>query len=234
MIASRILRPARWLAALLLVAGCQSPGPVDNPVGQSLTWFSYLDGQDIQAACLPGSPDRLRFIYNGTWDSQVRTYDILGVEGGAEVEARVLGQGNLADVQITGFNLLAPWDAQKAVTRQDEAWLQGLVQAMAASGFDLPPEQGNWLRSDSYYWVAIACLGGRYGWNAWASDWSRSSPHFIARVRFVDPLLQADATGVPYSPPQRQPLSPWGSGSGRPQGFRLQIQGDGVDIGPQL
>lgn len=228
-------RRAACTALLLGLAGCQSSGPVDNPIGQSLTWFSYLDAQDLEAACGPGSPDRLRFVYNGTWEDQVRTYDIRRTAGGAEVDARVLGQGNIASVLVQGFNLFGPWQAQKSTTQQSEGWLRDLVGALYASGFQAQPPQGRWLRSDAYFWVAAACLDGRYHWNAWASDWPRRAPEFIAQVRFVDPLLQADRTGVPYNPPQRQELSNWASGAdGRRSGFRLEIAGDGLALGPQF
>ena len=227
----------RLLAACLaagMLAACQSPGPVDNPVAQRLTWFSYLDGQDIRAACAPGTPSRLRLVYNGTWDSQVRSYDVMQTATGAEVEARVMGQDNVASVMVEGFNLLAPWDGQKSVERIDRDVFADLVGALLASGFRNPPPDGDWLRSDAYYWVAAACIDGAYHWNAWASNWSRGSPNYIARVRFVDYLLKADGTGVPYEPPQRQTLPPWGSRGFNAGGFTLQVDGDGLDIGPQF
>ncbi len=232
--AASLLRRAGAGLAVLLLAACQSSGPVDNPVGQRLTWFSYLDGRDIRAACAPGSLSRLRFVYNGTWTSQVRTYDVVQTATGAEVEARVLGDGNVANVQLQGFNLLSPWESRKSVSQLDRAGFADLVGAAIASGLRNRPPQGDWLRSDAYYWIAAGCIDGLYHWNAWASNWPRDGANFIARVRFVDYLLKADTTGVPFNPPQRQTLPPWASRGPRAGGFELQIGGDGLNLGPQF
>ncbi|MFX4447010.1 hypothetical protein ABTA86_19705, partial [Acinetobacter baumannii] len=69
------------LAAVGLVA-CASTGPVDNPIARTLTWFSYLNGDDIRNTCPAGVRDRYRFVYNGTFNSQVRTYDLVQDTGG--------------------------------------------------------------------------------------------------------------------------------------------------------
>lgn len=228
------LRLAALAGLGLLLAACQSPGPVDNPMAQSLTWFGYMDGQDIRAACGTPGPDRLRFVYNGTWDSQVRTYDIIADPDGAQVESRVLGQGNVSRVLIRGFNLLAPWEATKGVTRIDRAAFERLRAALMSSGFADPAPRGRWLRSDAYFWVVAACLDGRYHWNAWASDWPRSSGHDIERVAFVDDLMQADRTGIAYRPPRPQQLPNWDSRGERSGGFRLEVGAAGLRLGPQF
>jgi len=233
----RAVRRGGGLAAAglaLLLLGCQSPGPVDNPMAQSLTWFGYMDGQDIRGACGRGGPDRLRFVYNGTWDSQVRTYDVTASGAGARVAARVLGQGNIASVNITGFNLLAPWEATKSVTEIDGPAYGRLLAALMSSGFAEPAPRGRWLRSDAYFWTVAACLDGRYHWNAWASDWPRSSSNTIEHVAFAQDLIQADRTGIAYRAPQPQQLSNWDSGGDRRGGFRLQVGANGLVLGPQF
>lgn len=62
------------LGILLLVLGaCESLGE-DHPFNRKFNWFDHLGGADIRAAC---QPDRYRFIYNGIYMEQVRSYDIL-------------------------------------------------------------------------------------------------------------------------------------------------------------
>ena len=57
-------------AVILLVAfacaGCNYQGR-DDALSQRFTWFSYMNGDDILAACNPGAPDRFRFVYNGVY-----------------------------------------------------------------------------------------------------------------------------------------------------------------------
>jgi len=42
-----------------------SDGSADNPVNQSLNWFSYVAGDDIRAASVTVTPDDFRFFWNG-------------------------------------------------------------------------------------------------------------------------------------------------------------------------
>ena len=58
----------KWRNILLCVAvlglgACTTyRGLPTNPVERSLTWFSYLAGDDLQAACKAGGPDHYRFV----------------------------------------------------------------------------------------------------------------------------------------------------------------------------
>ena len=61
---------------VLLLSGCERLGE-DHPVTRKLTWFSHLGGRDIRNSCVTGAPDRYRFVYNGIYVEQVRSYDIL-------------------------------------------------------------------------------------------------------------------------------------------------------------
>jgi len=52
-------RAARLLAVVLaggVLAGCAYRGDIDNPAPIKATWFSYLNGEDLRAACVEGAP----------------------------------------------------------------------------------------------------------------------------------------------------------------------------------
>ena len=55
------------LLAGLALLGCAYQGEIDNPLTVRVTWFSYLGGSDIAAACGPGARERYRIIYNGRY-----------------------------------------------------------------------------------------------------------------------------------------------------------------------
>ena len=94
-------RAAVTVLVLALAACAYRPG-ADNPVARSLTWFSYAGAGDIRAECRPGGADRLRLIYNGDYDEQVRSYDVTAVAaGGGMVEVRVRGPQDLYPGRIT-------------------------------------------------------------------------------------------------------------------------------------
>jgi hypothetical protein len=46
---------------------------VSNPVQRSLTWFSYVSGDDIRKACLGGGRDNFRLVYKASYEKQIRT-----------------------------------------------------------------------------------------------------------------------------------------------------------------
>src|SRR5947209_6032738 len=75
---------------------------VDLPIVRSLNWFGFVAGDDIRAACTPGSRDRIRLVYNALWEEQVRTYEInLQADGTAGLNIGVLvDQGNVSSVTI--------------------------------------------------------------------------------------------------------------------------------------
>ena len=52
---------------LLLPAGCTTRGAEHDPIARTLTWYSYLNGDDLRAACTAGATDRYRLVYNAIW-----------------------------------------------------------------------------------------------------------------------------------------------------------------------
>ena len=215
----------------VLAAGCVARGPVESPVVRNVTWFSYLAGDDVRAACAPGAPNRYRFVLNAVWGEQTRTYDVVERPGGGVQISRVFGQANL--IEVNPFDPEGPWRGQRSGVALDAA-------AMARIGRLLPGEEaaapGTWLRSDDYYWTAAACEDGRFIFQAWDSD----TPDFDG-LPFLKVLLPADRTGVPPRPWRRLALPPfaagtpeaYGSGASR-QRFQLEVGKNGLRTGPAL
>ena len=105
---------------VLALAACAYRPGADNPVARSLTWFSYAGAGDIRAECRPGAADRLRLIYNGDYDEQVRSYDVTAVAaGGGMVEVEANGAGELLRVTIE----------QTLFDRGDREMIENLVPA---------------------------------------------------------------------------------------------------------
>lgn len=202
----------RHLAALvvgLLVAAaltaCAYRGH-DNALSQRFTWFSYMNGDDIRAACVPGAIDRFRFVYNGVYIQQARTYDITPRASGDGYlfRARVLGPSDLSNVNIDPqviiedpLELLAPFAGRKSSLALSGRDIDVLAGSLTESGFFQPPPSGLYLRSEDFFWVGVACIGGRVVFNAWR--WP--SQRFDA-LTFPKLLLTWDETGVPMNPPR--------------------------------
>ena len=192
-------------AAVIAAAGltaCASQGPTDNPLRRALTWDRYVGGDDLMRACSPGQPAKYRLVYNARQDDQQRSYDITAQpDGGAMMEARVLGQGLLNNILIT--DPLRPWNGEQALYRLNPAEFAQLKQAIIAAGFEAPASKGL-----AFYWTASACREGQFHFNAWA--WP--SPEFD---RMAVPLLRAvapfDKTAEKPIEPYEVPLPPYGT-----------------------
>lgn len=207
------LRAAVLGAALCVAAGvladCTYRGR-DDAISQRFTWFSYVNGDDIRAACTAGSRDRFRFVYNGVYVRQARTYDFVPADrpsGSGEsymLRARVLGPSDLSNVSIDPgaliddpLDILAPFAGDKARIALSGRDIDALTQALVASGFFQPPPRGLYLRSEDFFWVGVACIRGRVVFNAWRYP----SPGFAA-LTFPQLLFDWDTTGVPVNPPR--------------------------------
>jgi hypothetical protein len=186
------------LALAAGLAGCASQGPTDNPLRRSLTWDRYVGGDDIARACTPGQPAKYRLVYNARQDDQQRSYDITAQpDGGAMMEARVLGRGLLNNILIT--DPLRPWNGEQALYRMTPSEFAQLQAAITATGFEAPAPSGLFLRGDSFYWTASACREGKFHFHAWG--WP--SPEFD---RMAVPLLRAVA---PFDKTAEKPIEPY-------------------------
>ena len=218
-------------AALALVFGCTGQGgPVLNPVGRTLTWFSYVGGADLRAACQPGAADALRFVYNGRYTDQVRTYDVTTdpVGPGAVFLARANDRSN-----ILALNLSDPFGTWRGAVYQHFISLperDALWQALAASGFNRPAPSGLYLRSDAYYWTVSACRQGVFHFYAWQEPGDD-----LTELAFVPVLLNLDKTGVDYNVPRDIPLGPFDPAPrAHYVAFQLEVGNNGLIAGPSF
>ena len=197
---------ARFVALGLLfflVACTYAPGDVANPLTRKFTWLSFLGGDDIRAACAAGAPDRFRLIYNGTWRTQVRIYE-LGFAGPRTLEERVIGPGELFEISFE--NPLAPWrGATSTITLPPDRYDQ-LVRRLGQSGAFRTPSSTLTLHSTAYYWVAATCHGGMFH----LTGWLYPSVAF-SQMTFPQELQAVDRSKVPFSIPGPAVTPPLGT-----------------------
>jgi hypothetical protein len=176
-------------------------GDISDPVVRKLSWFSYVAARDLRDACVPGAVERYRFVYNGRYLEQVRTYDLAVLPDGSGVlDVQVAGQPDM--LEIRDLDLLGPARGVVGQARLEPAEMAQLRRDLADSGFDGPAPAGRRLDSESFYWLAAACRDGAFRFNAW--EWP--SPRFDS-LRFPERLFIHDPTGVPVNPP-REPDEP--------------------------
>lgn len=183
------------------LSSCAFTGAQD-PLSRNLSWFDYLNAGDIRASCKAGSPDRYRFVYNGSYSEQVRTYDLEMGRGNASatLRSRVVGSTKLARLSLS--DPMAPWkgDANRVVLgEQDVARLLSSLQVAAA--FESPPV-GLRLDSDGFYWIAAACEDGTFRFDAY--QWP--SKRFEG-IQFASLLFAWDQDHEAVNPP-RETLFP--------------------------
>jgi hypothetical protein len=185
------------VAFAAVTAACTyEAGYHENPIFRSFSWFSYLGGEDIRSACLPGASDRYRIVYNGTWDEQVRTYDIAADgKGGASLVLQVSGDLDVSQIRLN--DPLGPWRGK--ILRRDlsAAEFRAIREALHASGFDAPPPGDMRLQSWGFFWLAAACEGGEFAYNGWAYPSER-----FDKVKLAPPLLAVDESGIKMVPPR--------------------------------
>ena len=214
------------------VCGCAYHGSpqsdIDNPVVRKVAWFSYLDGNDIRDGCVAGSPDRFRLVYNGQYEKQLRSYEVISdgtPNGGAYFVARALGRNNLAAVSLD--DLLAPWRWQKSESRLGSAEFKQFRDLLTQSGWGRGAPQGKILHSRDFYWVAAGCQDGQFHFDAWVD-----AQGDFRQITFQDFLLARDKTGIAFRKPEKVlPIDR--TEQGRPRErfapiFALSVSGEGL------
>jgi hypothetical protein len=181
------------LVALAGLAACTSyKAEPDNPVERSLTWFSFIGGEDIRAACKADGADRYRFVYNGHYELQIRAYDLAPVSGGAELTARARGRGG--DVKRLAVRQpLGPWQLDRSAARLTDGDAAAIVAALSAAAARAPAAAGQHMESYEFYWLVTACTGGRFRMFVF-----RRPSTDVNALPFVPLLLAHDDTGVPF------------------------------------
>lgn len=217
------------LAGALVLAACTYGGKIDEPVTQKVTWFSYLNGDDLRKRC--GNVEDLwevRLVYNGDYKKQVRTYHVVNDgAGGAYLTARASPEDAGSLTLLTLSDPQAPWRWNRSQTRLSPAERQTLESRLADSGLYGPTPTGLRLKSWGSYWVAIACKDGTIHYNAWTYGSER-----WPQQNFQEILADYDATNVPFMAPKAASYAdapqPPKRGEGRSLHFQLQVGENGL------
>lgn len=177
----------------VLLASCTTyDGAADNPVERSLTWFSYVAGDDIRASCTAESRDHFRFVYNAVYQKQIRAYDLKGVETGAAFTVRVRNEpGNIANFRIQ--DPLGPWALEEARADLTNDQASEIIDALSRDAEGAPPAAGQQLASNEYYWIVSGCSVGTF--RLWAFDHDRVD---VNALEFASALRGLDATGIAF------------------------------------
>ncbi|MBP2230732.1 hypothetical protein J2847_004037 [Azospirillum agricola] len=228
---------AALLAGALALAGCAAVGPADNPVARKLTWFSYLNGDDLRVACGKPGADRFRMVFNADYNRHVRTYDITGDPaedgGGAKVEARVIEATDLA--RLTPLDPLSAARGHTATVRLNPDQFASFIGRLRDTGAFDPPPDGLRLSSNGIYWLINGCRGGQWFFSAHPYPSGR-----FTDVRFLEPMRALDGTGIPSLPPLPALPSPADAPRGLPPageraegGVHFEVEvADGGLVGP--
>lgn len=223
---------AAVLVGGLLLAGCTYQGDLSTPGAQKLTWFSYLNGDDIRQACSAGAPDRYRLVYNGVYEEQLRSYELrIDPGGGGYYIARAQGAASLTEVTLD--DPLAPWRWRTSETALTPAQTEAFRAELRDSGFYAAPPVGKRFYSGFFYWWVVACEDGKMHYNAW----EYGSPGF-AELSFPEWLYGLDETGLAVNPPREidldKRLRDRTSGTGRASdddpklNFEIEMGRDGM------
>ena len=220
-----------------LLAGCNYTGVTGDPVIRNLTWFSYLNGDDIRSSCSPGAPDRYRLIYNAQWDKQVRTYEItarhplasIPTQTGAVLDIRVFVSTGVINSYIDTLSGRAGGSATSLTLGPVE--IAEFRDKLARSGFDQPLLNSVWLRSDQFFWIGMACENGQFRYKAWPID-PTVPANDLARLAFPAFLMAHDTVKPPASPAHYLALSPFDSARAQKEHnsiqFRLEVDASGI------
>jgi hypothetical protein len=189
--------------AFSALAACNTPPDraIDTPFARSLNWFGYVGGDDIRAACPAQDRSRIRVVYNGLWEEQVRIYEIFPqTDGTAGLTTRVLAdQGVVTNILIDSADSVSgPWNTkrgQRVLTREENRELMDLLLQSLAFG---PPRDGLRL-PDNDFWLTVASCRNRV--------WGFQAYHYpsdgFANARFIERLFALDSVQVPVNRPRR-------------------------------
>ncbi|WP_158046431.1 hypothetical protein [Skermanella pratensis] len=182
-------------AALVLfghvLTGCASFGPDGDDGARKLTWFSYVNGEDLRAQCSVEAPDRYRLIYNAQASAQLRTYEVhgegddmrSGQRGGAVVEAREIPAADLSRRQPE--EALGNGESAASRIRLSPEQFDWLTRSLADSGVFDTPLRGFRTRPGGVLWLASGCHDGAYFLTAFSNP--------AERLEIIDGRTAAEA-----------------------------------------
>lgn len=178
------------LTLVFLTSCTKYTGFVGNPVSRSVTWFSFVAGDNIKSACVAGGSDHFRFVYNGVYERHIRVYELKVENGAVAYSARARNEsGNLGRFSFS--NPLGPWELQKFERRLTEAQALRIINSFSEDVATAPNSAGQQLSSNGFYWIVAACRGGNFRISAFNQDTVG-----LNALAFAAALLSYDETGV--------------------------------------
>lgn len=218
------------LTTALAIGGCQYAGPAGDPVTRNVGWFDYVGAEGLKAACGPGASTRLRFVYNGIYDQQIRSYDVheLPRGRGAAMSAWARGDGDLTR-GVEFPNLLSPWQGKRVESVLSPQTMSDLRSALRRDRFESFKPVGLRLPSNEFYWVVTGCIDGRFQANAWMYPSDR-----FKTLSFPGILQANDRTGIafrkarPVNQREDDPTRHQGDRSPSDNVFHIQLGANGI------
>lgn len=187
--------------ACLILGACARLGE-DHPITRKLNWFAHLGGEDIRQACQAGAPDRYRFVYNGIYVEQVRSYDIMATNAPAyhRLKVAVAEKANISEIitELARPDIFQPWRPRIGSRILSADTVRNIKTVLDGDEFftSAPPERG--ISSIEFYWGVSACLAGEFYFNAyvWPSERFR-------KLAFPALLKSWDKTQISINPPRK-------------------------------
>mgnify|MGYP001386005627 CR=1 FL=1 len=194
-----------FLIGGILASACTFEGS-RHPIALKFTYFSYLNGDDIRSQCATGRPDILRFVYNGIYTKQVRTYDLAPNQNESGRFVLVTRVNSEADVSLITTDLswpdlFAPWRPVESRVNMSNKDVQSLKRALTSSGFHGKPLFLGNVSSIQFYWLVSGCIDGMFHLKAFV--WPGDS---FSGADFPKLLLSWDRTGISMNPPRTTSL----------------------------
>ena len=179
--------------AVLGLGACTTyQGEAANPIERSLTWFSFVAGDDIRADCRAGGADHYRFVYNVIYEVQIRAYELVPTPAGAELTVRARGRSGLVN-RFTFNNPFGPWDLVQSRAHLDNQTAAAIVGTYATAVETSPSSAGQLLDSNEYYWIVAGCSAGTFSLNAFVDP-----KVDVNALEFPKLLLAHDQSGVRF------------------------------------
>lgn len=188
---------------LALLGGCtNTTGEIGSYLDRRTSWMSFLSADDIRQACVPGAPERYRFVYYANASVQTRIYDLTETEGRqGTLRARVLVGNRIPSTIFADQieDLFKPIDTNRPVGLADAT---AIIQALDKDGFTATPPDGKTFHSWEYFWLVTGCRDGKIVFNGW----TRPDPRFAA-LTFPKELFARDPAA--QIEPIRHPGPSW-------------------------
>ncbi|MDV7338565.1 hypothetical protein RYZ26_03085 [Terasakiella sp. A23] len=198
-----LIRSVFALCMVIFAASCTGGLGPNDPISRKFNWFSYVNGDDIRKVCADLGTDRYRFVYNGIYQHQTRSYDVFFYS--KKITMQVRGEAYLNNLKTD--DLLAPWRGVQEDLVINDKLLDIVRKTLKESGALHNNQKGLRLSSDKFYWTVAACVDGEFHFDAYL--WG--TPHWDD-MAFDDLLLGLDVTGVkPVKPRVLSKTDIWGS-----------------------